>query len=218
MRGIRGQGRIRTIAATQTELLSHMLPHVRLWQAGDRELLYISVSQQPVGLLERLTCLCCGHPTQTRMASQDRGVLPGAARVHLLRLPGCRPPRPIHQTRLFFVCCSMAVLSPECGGGEVKGRARTDGVIRGVPADVAEPRSRTKQKRGKVESTVGRETSGDTRAASQTPKMHLKTAHQVRNCKQHSSRAITDKCRHRSPTFSQDSWRFTKETSVQPVW
>lgn len=44
---IKGTGRrerIKTVAAAQTELLSHMLPHVRLWQAGDRELLYISVS------------------------------------------------------------------------------------------------------------------------------------------------------------------------------
>lgn len=44
MRGTEGQERIKTIAATKTELLSHRLPHVRLWQAGDRELLYTSVS------------------------------------------------------------------------------------------------------------------------------------------------------------------------------
>lgn len=44
IRGTGGRERIKTVAAAQTELLSHMLPHVRLWQAGDRELLYISVS------------------------------------------------------------------------------------------------------------------------------------------------------------------------------
>lgn len=42
IRGTGGRERIKRVA--QTEILSHMLPHVRLWQAGDRELLYISVS------------------------------------------------------------------------------------------------------------------------------------------------------------------------------
>lgn len=44
IRGTGGRESIKTVAAAQTELLSHMLPHVRLWRAGDRELLYISVS------------------------------------------------------------------------------------------------------------------------------------------------------------------------------
>lgn len=36
-----------------------------MWERAkqERELLYVSVSQNPVGLLERLTCLCCGQPT-----------------------------------------------------------------------------------------------------------------------------------------------------------
>lgn len=53
--------RVKAVEATQSACLTCS----PMWECTnqERELLYVSVSQHPVGLLDGLTCLCCGNPT-----------------------------------------------------------------------------------------------------------------------------------------------------------
>lgn len=60
---VRDKGVWKKRVATATQSACLTCSPMWEWAKQERELLYVSVSQNPVGLLERITCLCCGQPT-----------------------------------------------------------------------------------------------------------------------------------------------------------
>lgn len=186
---------IRTTAGTQTELLSHMLPHVRLWRAGGQgAALYkcLLAACRSAGT-PHMFVLWSSHTDTDRFAgprrpSWSRWSLFVVSAWLLSTLPVVNLPS--------FLGCYMAALLPAWGGGGGSGREEAGELITG-----ADPASLTGT------NTMTGDTTDAQKCIEKKERKKTSSAHTLNNI--YPAQLHTN-ATHPSAAVSRDSWYFYK--------